>query len=376
VERRHGPEGAFAEEARKEGPMKIPLPFAILLALALAACGNGKTAPDPVRPVLTQTVVPGAAASRDAYSGELRARHETDLGFRVGGKLVSRAVDAGARVTRGQVLARLDPEDAKLAVNAAAAQFASAESDLALAKSELDRHADLLAKKFISQSAFDVKQNAFNAARARLEQARSQAAITSNQAGYTTLVADADGVVISVAAEPGQVVTAGQAVLKLAHTGEKDIVVNAPESQLARFKVGQDVAISLWADPAKMFPGRIREIAGGADAATRTYAVRVSVLSVPPSAQLGMTATVHFNPAADAKLVLLPLSAVANERTDPAVWVVDPKTSKVNMRKVAIGQFREDGVTITSGLEPGDVVVTAGVHKPKPDQVVRLVAPL
>jgi RND family efflux transporter MFP subunit len=357
-------------------PMKTPPPLALLFALALAACDNGKTAPDPVRPVLTQTVVPGAAASRDAYSGELRARYETDLGFRVGGKLVSRAVDAGARVTRGQVLARLDPQDAKLAVNAAAAQFASAESDLTLAKSELDRHADLLAKRFISQSAFDVKQNAFNAARARLEQARSQAAIASNQAGYTTLVADTGGVVISVAADAGQVVSAGQPVLRLAHGEEKDVVVNAPESQLARFKVGQDVAISLWADPAKTFPGRIREIAGGADAATRTYAVRVSALSVPDSAQLGMTATVLFNPTADARLVLLPLTAVANERTDPAVWVVDPKTGKVNLRKVAIGQFREDGVTITSGLAAGDVVVTAGVHKLKPGQVVRLAAPL
>lgn len=351
-------------------------PFALLLALFVAACGNGKTAPDPVRPVITQTVTPGAAASRDAYSGELRARHETELAFRVGGKLISRAVDAGTRVNRGQVLARLDPEDAKLAAHGAAAQLASAESDLALAKSELDRHADLLAKKFISQSAFDVKQNAFNASRARLEQARAQAAITTNQAGYTTLVADADGVVISVSAEPGQVVAAGQAVLKLAHAGEREVVVNAPEGQLARFKVGQDVALSLWADPSKHFPGRIREIAGGADPATRTYAVRVSAFSVPPTAQLGMTATVLFNPVADAKLVLLPLTAVANERTDPAVWVVDPKTSQVKLRRVAIGQFREDGVTITSGLSPGEVVVTAGVHKLKPDQVVRRVAPL
>jgi multidrug efflux system membrane fusion protein len=352
--------------------MKIPLPLALAAALALAACSNGKTTTDPVRPVLTQTVVPGAAASRDVYSGELRARYETDLGFRVAGKLVARAVDAGTRVTRGQVLARLDPADAKLAAQAAAAQLASADSDLALAKSELDRHADLLAKRFISQSAFDVKQNAFNAAKARVEQARSQAAITTNQAGYTTLVADADGVVMSVAAEPGQVVAAGQSILKLAHAGEKEVVVNAPESQLARFKVGQDVTLSLWADRAKVFPGRIREIAGGADPATRTYAVRVSALSVPATAQLGMTANVLFNPTADAKLVLLPLSAVAHERTDPAVWVVDPKTSQVKLRKVAIGQFREDGVTITSGLAGGDVVVTAGVHKLRADQVVRL----
>jgi multidrug efflux system membrane fusion protein len=221
------------------------IPFVLLAS----ACGNGKVVQEPVRPVLTQTVVPGASATRDVYSGELRARHETDLSFRVGGKLVARGADAGARVSKGAILARLDPEDAQLAAQAATAQLASAESDLALAKAEMERHAELLARRFISQSAYDVKQNAYNAARARAEQARSQAGISSNQAAYTTLVADADGVVVSVSAEPGQVVTPGQPVLRLARSGEKEVVVNAPESQLSRFKVGQAVSISLWADP-------------------------------------------------------------------------------------------------------------------------------
>ena len=351
--------------------MKTPLLLAGL-AFVLAACGPAKVEQDPVRPVLTQRVTQGAAASRDIYSGEIRARYESDLGFRVGGKLVARPVDAGARVTKGQVLARLDPEDARLAVQGTSAQLASAESDHALAKSELDRHADLLAKKFISQSAFDVKQNAFNAAKARVDQARSQAAISSNQAAYTTLVADADGVVISVAAEPGQVLAAGQAVLRLARSGEKEVVVNAPEGQLARFKVGQDVGINLWADPSKVFAGRIREIAGGADPVTRTYAVRVSALGAPAQAQLGMTANVLLNPAADSSLVLLPLSALARGGNEPAVWVVDPASNRVRLRPVTVGQFREDGVTVTGGLAAGEIVVTAGVHKLKTDQVVRL----
>ena len=350
--------------------------FAATAAALLAACGNGKTVQEPVRPVLTQTVIPGAAATRDVYSGEIRARYESDVAFRVGGKLVARPVDAGARVTRGQVLARLDPEDARLAAQAAGAQFASAEGDFALAKSELDRHADLLAKKFISPSAFDVKQNAFNAAKARAEQARSQAAISSNQAGYTTLVADADGVVVSVTAEQGQVLAAGQAVLRLAHAGEKEVVLNAPESQLARFKVGNAVAISLWADPATVFPGRIREIAGGADSVTRTYTVRVSALNPPAQVQLGMTANVIFATSTDANLVLVPLSALARDGDNAAVWVVDPKTSQVKLRPVTVGQFREDGVTITAGLHAGDVVVTAGVHKLRANQVVRHVAAL
>ena len=351
--------------------MKNILP-SIAAALLLAACAKANVAEEPVRPVMTQRVTPGAVASRDIYSGEVRARYETDVGFRVAGKIVSRPVDAGSRVTRGQVLARLDPEDAKLAAQGAQAQLASAESDYALARSELDRHADLLAKKFISQSAFDVKQNAFNAARARADQARSQAAITGNQAAYTTLVADADGVVVSVAAEPGQVVAAGQPVLKLARSGEKEIVLNAPEGQLARFKPGQEVAISLWADPANVFRGRVREVAGGADPVTRTYAVRVAAVDPPAGAQLGMTANVVFAPAADAQLVLLPLSALAGDRTQPAVWVVDPATGQVRLKPVTVGQFREDGVSITGGLAAGDVVVTAGVHKLRAGQSVRI----
>jgi len=223
-------------------------PALLCAALVLAACGPKAAVEDPARPVVTQRVVAGAAASRDVYSGEIRARYETDLAFRVGGKLVARLVDAGARVTRGQVLARLDPEDAKLAALGSAAQLASAEGDFALAKSELDRNADLLDRKFISQSAFDAKRNAFNVAKARVDQMRTQSAISANQAGYTTLAADADGVVISVAAEPGQVVTAGQPVLRLARAGEKEVVINAPESQLARFKVGQEVGIAAIAD--------------------------------------------------------------------------------------------------------------------------------
>jgi RND family efflux transporter MFP subunit len=341
-------------------------------AVILAACGNGQKAEDPVRPVLTMTVVPGAPSTRDVYSGEMRARVETDLGFRIGGKLAARLVDAGTRVRRGQPLARLDPEDAKLAAESARAQLAAAESDFALARAELDRAADLLAKKFISQSAFDARQGAFNSARARADQARSQAAIAQNQNAYTTLAADADGVVISVAAEPGQVVAAGQPILRLARAGEMEVVISAPEGQVARFKAGQEVAIRLWADSSVVFPGRVREIAGGADPVTRTFAVRVSAPVVPEGVQIGMTANVAIHPDANASLIVVPLTALDRERSEAAVWVVDAKTSRVQRRPVTLGQFREDGATVLAGLAAGDIVVTAGVHKLRPDQPVRL----
>lgn len=354
--------------------MKI---FCVLLAaFVVTACGEKKVEPETVRPVLTQTVIPGAGATRDVYSGELRARHENDVSFRVGGKLVARLVDAGAKVKKGQVLARMDPEDARLVAQASQAQFASAEGDYTLARSELERYKDLLAKKFISQSAFDAKQNAFIVAKARVDQSRSQAALSSNQASYTTLTADADGVVVAVSAEPGQVVAAGQSILKLAQAGEKEVVINAPEGQLGRFKVGNAVAISLWSDAATIFAGRIREIAGGADPVTRTYSVRVTAINPPPQAQFGMTANVIFASTPDAELVLLPLSALARDGENSAVWVVDTRTNLVKLRPVTVGQFREDGVTITAGLHAGDVVVTAGVHKLRENQKVRHAAAL
>jgi multidrug efflux system membrane fusion protein len=161
-------------------------------------------------------------------------------------------------------------------------------------------------------------------------------------------------------------------VLRLAHSGEKEVVLNAPEGQLARFKPGQDVGISLWAAPNDLFRGRVREIAGGADPVTRTYTVRVAAIDPPAQAQLGMTANVLFAPSSDSQLVLLPLSALAGDRAQPAVWVVDPATSQVRMKPVTVGQFREDGVSITGGLVAGDLVVTAGVHKLRAGQTVRV----
>lgn len=352
--------------------MRLALPLLAAAAVTLAACGNATIEQEPVRPVIVQKVTAGAIATRDVYSGEVRARYETDLAFRIAGKIAARPVDAGARVSKGQALARLDPQDARLAQDAARSQVAAAESDLVMARAELDRYADLLAKRFISQSAFDARQNASNTAAAKAEQMRSQAAISANQANYTTLTADADGVIVSVAAEPGQVVAAGQSIMRLAHAGEMDVVLNAPENQLARFKVGEEVSVTLWADPKTIFPARIREVAGGADAVTRTFSVKVAVAKPPPGVQVGMTANVAFKPQANEAMVLLPLTALAGKESDPAVWVVDAKTSQVRLRPVKVGQFREDGVTIVSGLEPGETVVTAGVHKLKADQVVRI----
>ncbi len=346
--------------------------MAAIAVAALAGCGEAEKPADPVRPVVTIVVSPGAAATRDVYSGEVRARVETDLAFRVGGKIAARLVDAGARVKAGQPLARLDPEDAKLAAQAARAQIASAEADLALAKAELDRARDLLARQFISQSGFDSRVASHQAAAARAEQSRAQAALSVNQQAYTTLVADSDGLVLSVSAEPGQVVAAGQGVLRLARDGPMEVVISVPEGQVSRFHAGQPVALTMWARPDAVFPGQVREVSGGADPVTRTFAVRVAAPNHPGDMRVGMTASVVPVPPVDDPVIVVPLTALAKQGAEAAVWVVDPKTSRVALRPVKVGQYREDGATILAGLAAGEVVVAAGVHKLRPDQAVRV----
>jgi len=352
--------------------MRTLTAFVAIAAAALAGCGNGEKPADPVRPVITVVVTPGATATRDVYSGEVRSRIETDLAFRVGGKIAARLVDAGARVKAGQPLARLDPEDARLAADAARAQIASSEADLALARAELERARDLLARQFISRSGFDAKEAAFKAAAARAEQARAQAAVSVNQQGYTTLVADADGLVLTVSAEPGQVVAAGQPILRLARDGPMEVVISVPEGQVSRLRAGQPVALSLWAQPEAVFPGQVREVAGGADPVTRTFAVRVAAPRHPEGMRVGMTANVALAPATDERVMVVPLTALTKDGAEAAVWVVDPKTSRANKRRVKVGQYREDGATILSGLAAGEIVVAVGVHKLRPDQPVRL----
>jgi multidrug efflux system membrane fusion protein len=324
--------------------------------------------------VIAQVAAAKPADGANVYSGEVRARYENDLAFRVGGKAVARYVDVGATVTKGQPLARLDPQDAKLNVDAARSALAAAEADHALAKAEVERYRDLYAKKFVSQAVLDARETTFNTTKAKLEQARAQALVAANQSSYTTLAAEADGVITAVGLEPGQVVSPGQTVLRFARPDEKEVVINVPESRLAELRDAKRIQVAVLAAPDKPAAGRIREIAPNADAATRTFAVRVSVLDPDPAIRLGMTANVALGEARSEPVIRLPLSALTQVEARPAVWVVDPQTSRVNLRPVEIGAYREDGVTVTTGLRPGEVVVTAGVHKLLAGETVRVVS--
>lgn len=350
---------------------RSPLQNSLLIALALlAGCHGDGNAPVASRVVLVQPAAPASqAGAQMSFTGEIRARHETDLAFRVGGKLVSRLVDAGAEVRAGMPLARLDPADLQLNRQSAQAQLAAAESDAATAKADRERYADLLAKKFVSQAAFDARNNAATLAQARVEQARAQAAVSGNQVGYGTLTSDQAGVITAVLAEPGQVVSAGQPVLRLARPEEKEVAIVVPENRIGELKAAKNMTVSLWAYPDLQLKGELRELSPAADAATRTYAARIRILNPPPTVRLGMSARVAVGgaPTAEAPIVV-PLAALVDQGQGPAVWIVVDK--KARRQPVTVRQYREDGAVLADGLKGGELVVVTGAHRLATDQLV------
>jgi multidrug efflux system membrane fusion protein len=352
--------------ARPTAAILVPL-----VALALASCGGGEKHVEPAKPAIVVHPVPLDAFAIETYAGDVRARVQSSLAFRVPGKIERRLVDVGARVRKGQVLATLAPEDLDLQVSAAEAAVASAEAGLALAEAELERHRQLLDRKYISQALFDARANQQKAAAAMLEQARAQREVARNQTGYTQLKANAAGVITSIMAETGQVVAAGQPVLSLAHEGELEVAIDVPESRVGEFKPGRVVIAEMWAASGKRYPARIREVSPQADPSTRTNAVRVAFDAPDADVQLGRTARVYLTDAARASSVLVPLSAIHEKDGEPAVWVVDAKTRKVALRSVKLGVYREDGATITDGLAATDWVVANGVHKLRAGQQIK-----
>ncbi len=320
--------------------------YAFPFVLVLAACGNPPP-PAPVAPFV-KTVIAGAQinSSAAAYSGEVHARHETTLAFRVGGKIVERLVDVGAVVKPGQPLARLDPADLVL-------QARQSEAQRALAEADAKRYRDLRARNFISQSALDAKETA-------LQTATAQASLARNQADYAVLRADKAGAIAQVLAEPGQVVAAGQGVFRLAEAGEVEVAIAIPESRLDGLKPGAPAEISFWTER-KPLRGRLRELSPVADAATRTYAARVTLLDADPAIALGMTATVRFD-AATPDALIVPRTAIFQQGDQPAVWIVGADDT-VALRPVTVGAYRDAGATIVAGLKPGERIAAAGVHK-------------
>jgi len=350
---------------------RVFVALAVTALLAVAGCAKREPPPEPVRPVTLAQVKAGGVGDTAVFAGEIKPRHESDLGFRIGGKVIARSVDVGARVARGQVLAKLDPADVGLQAEAQKAAATAAETEFKYAQSEYDRYQNLYRQKFVSESALDQKRNALDTNRAKLEQAKAQLAVTQNQAGYATLVAPDAGVVTAVSVEAGQVVTAGQAVFKFAREDEREVAISVPENRIGELRKADALGVVLWANPAKLYPARVREIAPAVDPVTRTFAVRLSVLEADPALQWGMTANVVAQTREPVSATLLPLTALYRKDGAAAVWVYDPSARKVSLRAVTVGQYREDGVLVTSGIAPGEWVVTAGVHKLREGETVR-----
>jgi len=336
---------------------------AVLLVsvLLLAGCGNGEAVSEPARPVLVQQPQPAEAAVQ-AFAGDVRARHEALLAFRVGGKLAHREVEVGQRVRAGQVLARLDTHDLRLAREAAEARLAAVEAEARLAAAEFERVGVLFERQLVSRSLFDARRSAREAADAQVAQARAQQRVAANQAGYGDLRAPADGVVVQRFVEAGQVLAAGQPVFAVAEDGDREIAIALPESELARFAIGQPVQVELWAAPERRLPGRIREIAPAADPATRTYAARVAIEpSAGVAVELGQSARVY---AVRTGVVALsvPLSALTGVEGQPALWVLNADRRSARRQLVEIGPYGPTEVPVLAGLAPEDWVVVAGVH--------------
>jgi RND family efflux transporter MFP subunit len=343
----------------------------VLATLAIAGCSAPPAPKEVVRPVQLAQVAIGPTGTAAVFAGEIKPRHEADLGFRIGGKLIARTVDVGARVKKGQGLARLDPADVGLQAEAAKAQAAAAETEFKFAQAEFQRYQNLFNEKYISASALDARRNTLDANRAKYEQAKANLAVSQNQASYAALVANEDGLVTTVNAEPGQVVTAGQSVVRIAREDEREVAISVPENRIGEVTNARALVIALWAQPGRQYRGRVREVSPAVDPATRTFAVRVTVDDPDASVQWGMTANVGVMGAGESNAALLPLTSIYHHEGKPAVWRYDPASGKVAIAPVEIGQYREDGVVITSGVHDGDWIVTAGVHKLIPGQVVR-----
>ena len=353
--------------------MRFSFPLSLVVAaLVVAGCAKEAPPPEVVRPVQLAPVVIGAMAETSVFAGEVKPRHETDLAFRIGGKIVERRADVGAAVKKGQVLARLDPADVALQAQAAEAAVAAARTESDFARAELERYQNLYRQKFVSESALDGKQNAMLAAGARLQQAQATLAVNRNQAGYATLVAPDDGVVTAVTAEAGQVVASAQPVMKLARTDEREVAIAVPENRIGELRAAQRINVVLLANPRRLFSGRVREISPAVDAVTRTFAVRIAVPDADASLGWGMTANVAAVAASTGQSALIPLTSIYHQPDGkPAVWVYDAGARNVSLRAVELGPYREDGVVITRGLNHGEWIVAAGVNKLQPGQSVK-----
>jgi RND family efflux transporter MFP subunit len=355
-------------------PTRLLAGIALVAApLALAACQD-QTAPQaakPDRPVLVERVAFVPRHLERSFVATIRPRIESDLGFRVAGKVAQRLVGVGDRVKVGQPLATLDETDLRLQREQAEAELRAATAALANAEAELKRVQTLNTQGWSTTATLDRQRALTEDARSRLLRAERAVSLAENSFSYATLTADADGVVTATLVEPGQVVASGQGAIRLARLADPDAVIAVPETLVEAVRTGR-ASVSLWSHPDHRYRARLRELSPSADPTTRTYLARFTVEGAGTEMQLGMTATLKLSEGGDEQVARLPLSALANEGQGPSVFVVDADGRLVR-RPVTVAGYEAREVLIASGLEPGDQVVTLGVQKLDPGQRVRVV---
>ena len=346
----------------------------VATAVMLAACSKPAPPAEPVRSVRTLTVSAGATGGTVDYAAEVRARVESRLGFRVGGKMVSRPANLGDSVKAGQVLASLDPMDLRLGQQAALSSVQAARANHDQAQADFKRFKELRDQGFISTAELERRETTLKSALAQLEQAQAQAGVQSNQARYSTLVADVSGVVTAVEAEPGAVLASGGTVLRLAQDGPRDVVFSVPEDQADGLRALQGRAgalqVRLWGQEATPMAATVREVAASADPATRTFVVKADIGRA--AVRLGQTATVSLALPVVAGVVKLPLSAVFEQQGKSQVWLLDKATMTVRAQPIQVAGAEGNQVLVAGGLAAGQMVVSAGVHVLSPGQKVAL----
>jgi RND family efflux transporter MFP subunit len=348
------------------------LAFAVF---ALTGC-NEKVAEKaaPGRPVLVATVHYEASSPERSFVGTIRPRIETDMGFRVPGKVAKRLVEVGQTVEIGQPLATLDEVDLKLQAEQSEAEFRAATGVLAQAAATEQRAKDLRAKGWTTDAQMDTARAAADEARARLNRAERSVELTKNSLSYATLVADTRGVVTATQIEPGQVVASGQTAIRVARFAEKEAVVAIPETLVGRAKEGV-ATVTLWSEADKKYTAKLREVAPSADPATRTYLAKFSLPDAGDTVSLGMTATLTLADPATERVAKLPLSALYSQGGDPSLYVVDEQGS-IALKPVTVKSYESNSVVIAGGVDEGAKVVTLGVQKLDPAQKVRIVSSL
>ncbi len=343
-----------------------------LAPLTLAACNPAQTAAPPEPPLVRTVQVQASNGATARYTGVIRARTESNLGFRVAGKIFERLVDPGDRVKLGQPLMRLDRTDFGLASNSAKAAVEAARAQMIRTRADEERSRKLVSEGWTSKQLYDQNKAAADAAAAQLAAAEAQASQTDNQASYAELQADADGVVMEVPTEPGQVVAAGQTVVKLARDGAREAEIFLPEG--VGVTADKDATAALYADPKRTFPGHLRELSAIADPATRTYRARYVLAGGGEAAPLGATVTVQVKVlnAGAATSLAVPLGALFDDGRGTAVWRVDPDSETVAPQPVAVARLGEEQAEISSGVVSGERIVSLGAHLLKAGQKVRI----